>query len=191
MELLTVADLETMTLDAGENWALPHVRRVLRLAEEIGIDLNYDAFAFTVAAYLHDWGAFPRYQQPGVDHALRSRQVAEVDILPQMDLTSAQIALILETIEMHDYRDLRPATSAEALLLREADFLDFLGVIGLARVFAWGPNDLAVCYRRILARRDALRDRFNLPRAQAIATTRLARMEQCLAWLEEESFGHL
>lgn len=191
MDLLTVADLETLTLSAGENWALPHVRRVLRLAEEIGVDLTYDASAFTIAAYLHDWGAFPRYQQSGVDHALRSRQVAEAEILPRMDLTPAQVALILDTIELHDYRDPRPALSAEALLLREADFLDFLGVIGLARVFAWGPNDLAVCHRRTLARRDALRDRFTLPRAQAIATTRLARMEQCLAWLEEEGFGHL
>ena len=191
MDLLTVADLETLTLNAGERWALPHVHRVLRLAEEIGADLTYDTLAFTIAVYLHDWGAFPRYQQPGVEHALRSRQVVEADILPRMDLTPAQVVLILDTIELHDYRDPRPVTSTEALLLREADFLDFLGAIGMARVFAWGPNDLALCHRRILARRDALRGRFTLPRAQAIAATRLARMEQCLAWLEEESFGHL
>ena len=136
MTLLTLTDLETLTRTNGEGWALPHVHRVLYLAQDIGTTLTYDHHAFAVAAYLHDWGAFPRYLQSGVDHAQRSHQVAEADILPQMDLTQEQVALILDAIERHDYRDSRPVTSAEALLLREADFLDFLGVIGFARVFA-------------------------------------------------------
>lgn len=191
MDPLALTDLETQTLTAGEGWALAHVRRILRLVEDIGADLTYDAQAFTVAAYLHDWGAFPRYGQPTADHALRSRQVAEAEILPRMDLTAAQVALILDAIELHDYRDLRPVSSNEALLLREADFLDFLGAVGFARGFASGPKDLATCYRRILSRRDVLRDRFTLPRAQAIAAVRLTRMAHCLAWLEEESGGHL
>jgi uncharacterized protein len=188
---LNLADLEAMTLADGEGWALPHVRRLLRLMQEIGADLAYDAHALGIAVYLHDWGAFPRYRQPGVEHALRSRQVAEAEILPQMDLTSAQITLILDAIERHDYRDPRPAPSSEALLLREADFLDFLGAIGFARAFAWGPNDLSTCYRRIQSRREALQDRFTLPRAQALAATRLARLAQCLDWLQEESLGAL
>jgi uncharacterized protein len=186
-----LADLEAMTLADGEGWALPHVRRLLRLIREIGAGLAYDAHALTIAAYLHDWGAFPRYRQPGVDHALRSRQVAEAEVLPLMDLTPAQAALILDAIERHDYRDPRPAPSTEALLLRESDFLDFIGAIGFARAYAWGPNDLATCYRRISSRRDALQDRFTLPRAQALAAARLARLSQCLDWLEEESLGEL
>jgi hypothetical protein len=36
----------------------------------------------------------------------------------------------------HVRRVLRLAPSTEALLLREADFLDFLGAIGFARAFA-------------------------------------------------------
>lgn len=191
MDSLTLADLEAQTLAAGEGWALAHVHRILHLVEDIGAGLAYDAHAFTVAAYLHDWGAFLHYGQPTAEHALRSRQVAEAEILPRMDLTAAQVALILDAIELHDYRDPRPVASTEALLLREADFLDFLGAVGFARGFASGPKDLATCYRRILSRRDALRDRFTLPRAQAIATERLARMAQCLSWLEEESFGYL
>ncbi len=191
MNPLTLTDLETQTLAAGEGWALAHVHRLLRLVETIGAGLTCDAHALTVAAYLHDWGAFPRYGQPTADHALRSRQVAEAEILPHMDLTAAQTVLILDAIELHDYRDPRPVSSTEALLLREADFLDFLGAVGFARAFASGPKDLATCYRRILSRRDALRDRFTLPPAQKIAAVRLERMAHCLAWLEEESGGHL
>ena len=191
MDPLTLTDLEAQTLTHGEGWALPHVRRIMRLVEDIGKGLAYDTQAFTIAAHLHDWGAFPRYGQPTAEHALRSRQVARAEILPRMDLTATQVTLILDAIELHDYRDPRPASSAEAALLREADFLDFLGVVGFARGFAGGPKDLATCYRRILSRRDALHDRFTLPRAREIAAERLARMAQCVAWLEEDSFGYL
>ena len=188
---LTLADLEAMTEGSGEAWALPHVRRVRRLAEIIGAGLDYDAHTFAVAATLHDWGAFPCYRLPGVDHGLRSAQIARAEILPRMALTPLQVEHILEAIELHDYRDPRPPSCPEALILREADFLDFLGVIGLAREFAWGPNNLGVCARRLVARRDALRDRFTLPRAREMAAERLARLEQCLVWLEEESLGWL
>ncbi len=41
-----------------------------------------------LAAYMHDWGAFPVYIQKGVEHAIRSRQVVEMEILPRLDLTS-------------------------------------------------------------------------------------------------------
>lgn len=191
LEPLTLTDLETMTQAEGEGWALAHVRRLLHLIEQIGADLTYDAPALTIATYLHDWGAFPRYRQPDVEHALRSRKIAETDILPRMDLTAMQVSLILDTIAYHDYRDPRPAPSTEALLLREADFLDFIGAVGFAREFAWGPKDLATCYRRLLRRREALHDRFTLPRAQEIAAVRLARMAQCQTWLEEESNGYL
>ncbi len=69
--------------------------------------------------------------------------------------------------------------------------LEFLGMIGLAREFAFGPNDLAACQRRILARRAGIEERFTLPRTRAIAKVRLEHMAQCLRWLEEESFGIL
>ena len=155
------------------------------------MDLQPDWLALEYAAYLHDWGAFPRYLQPGVSHALRSRQVAESEILPQAGLDAAANQRILEAIELHDYRDTRPAASPEALLLREADFLDFLGAVGLARECAWGPNNLRTCLERAARRKDLLADRLTLPAAQAIAAVRLARMDQILAWLEEESEGDL
>lgn len=117
--------------------------------------------------------------------------MAEAEILPQMDLSPAAQAVVLEAIELHDYRDLRPTRSIEALLLREADMLEFLGMIGLAREFARGPKDVAACQRRILSRRAGIEGRFSLPRAREIAQVRLERMAQCLLWLDEESFGIL
>lgn len=188
---LVLEDIIQMTLQDGEGWAVAHSRRLLILIREIVQSLAYDEPALTLAVYLHDWGAFPAYQQKNVEHALRSRQVAEGKILPYMTLEPAQKAVILEAIELHDYRDLRPPSSLEALLLREADMLEFLGMIGIGRDFARGPKDIARCRQRILDRREAIQGRFTLPAAQAIAKTRLERLDQCLHWLEEESFGIL
>ena len=188
---LVLDDIIQMTLQSGENWALAHAKRLLELIKQIGIDLPHDTCALTLATYMHDWGAFPRYIQKGVEHAVHSRQVVETEILPRLDLTPAQKDVLLEAIELHDYRDMRPTKSNEALLLREAEMLEFLGMIGMARDLARGPRNLEACYRRILDRRYGIQGRFTIPRAKEIAQVRLERMEQSLQWLNEESFGIL
>jgi len=188
---LCFEDILELTQQVGEGWAVAHARRLLVLVWEIGAGLEYDPIALKLAAYLHDWGAFPVYARRWVGHALRSRQVAEADILPRMDLPQPVKQVVLDAIELHDYRDLRPTQSNEAWLLREADMLEFLGMIGMAREFARGPKDVEACFRRILERRATIQGRFRLPRACEIAQVRLDRMEQCLHWLEEEGFGIL
>lgn len=188
---MTFDDITQMAFNIGEGWAVAHAQRLFALIQEIGQGIPYDARVLTLAAYLHDWGAFPRYLEKGVEHALRSRQVVEAEILPLLDLALPAQEILLEAIELHDYRDTRTPCSAEARLLREADMLEFLGMIGIAREFARGPKDVAVCHRRILDRRAGIEGRFTLPRAQAIADIRLARMAQCLDWLTEEGLGNL
>lgn len=190
MTTLSIAELEKLTLEYGENWALAHVRRLLQLIEQIGAGIDYDRQVILWATYLHDWGAFPRYSQPGCDHALLSTQIAETEILPQTGLSAEVKTKILETIELHDYRDQRPAGSTEVLLLREADFLDFLGVIGIAREFAKGPKNMQKSYQQILKRRDEIKGRFTLPQAKKIAEERLQRMDEFFKYLLDESFGY-
>ena len=182
---LSIEDISRLTLQVGEDWAIAHAKRLIELVKWIGPDLVYDGQVTELAAYLHDWGAFSSYAQKGVEHAVRSRQVVEAELMPRLDLSAAQRANLLEAIELHDYRDPRPPQSTEALLLREADML------GMAREFARGPKNVETCYRRILSRREAIRGRFTLPRAQELARERLERMDTGLAWLVDESFGVL
>jgi len=186
---LTLDDIIQMMIQAGEDWAVAHAKRLIELVKQISDDLPYDSHVMELATYMHDWGAFPVYFQKDVEHALRSRQVVESDLLHRLPLTADQKQILLETIELHDYRDMRPTKSNEALLLREADMLEFLGIMGMARDFARGPNNVEACYKRILSRRDVIQSRFTLPQAQEIARVRLERMETCLGWLVEESFG--
>jgi HD superfamily phosphodiesterase len=188
---LTLDDIIQMTMQVGEDWAVAHAKRLIELVKQISADIPYDAHVMELATYMHDWGAFPKYIQKDVEHAVRSRQVVESDILLRLPLTADQKKTLLETIELHDYRDMRPTKSNEALLLREADMLEFLGMIGMARDFARGPKNVEACYKRILSRRNDIQGRFTLPRAKEIAQVRLERMEISLGWLEEESFGAL
>jgi HD superfamily phosphodiesterase len=188
---LTLDDIIQMTLQVGEAWAVAHAKRLIQLIKQIGDDMQYDAHVIELAAYLHDWGAFSKYMRKDVEHAIRSRQVVEAEILPCLDLTSTQKDILLEIIELHDYRDLRPTKSNEALLLREADMLEFLGAIGMARDFARGPRNVETCYKRILSRRDDIQGHFTLPHAQEIAKVRIERMNLFLKELEEESLGFM
>lgn len=188
---ITLDDIIQMTQQAGEGWAIAHAKRLIELVTQISVDVPYDTRVIELAAYMHDWGAFPEYIQHGVEHAVRSRQVVEAEIVPHLNLTPTQMANLLEAIELHDYRDMRPTKSHEALLLREADMLEFLGMLGMAREFARGPRNVETCYQRILARRAGIQQRFTLPLAQEFARVRLARMETSLQWLNDESFGIL
>jgi len=191
MSSLSISEIEKLTQEYGENWALAHVQRLLKLIEQIGAGMEYDRQAILWAVYLHDWGAFPKYAQPNCEHALLSKQIAETEILPQVDLPPVVKAKIIEAIELHDYRDKRPVQSNEALLLREADFLDFLGAIGIAREFAKGPKNLLKSYQQILKRREEIKNRFTIPQARMIADERLARMDEFFEALQAESFGYL
>lgn len=186
---LTFDDIIQITMQVGEDWAVAHAKRLIELVKQISIDIPYDAHVMELATYMHDWGAFPKYIQKDVEHAVRSRQVVESDILPRLALTADQKEILLEMIELHDYRDIRPTKSNEALLLREADMLEFLGMMGMARDFARGPKNIETCYKRILSRRNDIQGRFTIPRAKEIAKVRLERMEISFGWLVEESFG--
>src|SRR5690242_1556692 len=95
---LTLDDIIQMTLDVGEDWAVAHAERLLALIGRIGADMPYDSDVLELAAYMHDWGAFPRYIEKDVEHAIRSRQVVEAEILPSLDLTPTQKEILLEAI---------------------------------------------------------------------------------------------
>lgn len=189
--MFSLDDIQQMTEKYGEGWGYSHVRRVLKLIELIGKDVPHDAEVLTWAIYMHDWGAFPRYVQAGVPHALRSKEIAASEILPQTHFTDVQKVILLEAIEKHDYQDQRPVESREALLLREADWLDMLGSIGFAREFAWGPNNLHECYKRIIKHRDMVQHRFTLPIAREIATQRIEEMNTILDQFLSASFDIL
>jgi HD superfamily phosphodiesterase len=183
--------IKNLTLEYGGSWGFDHVQRVLSLIKIIGENVDYNEGAVWYSTYLHDWGAFPNFnpEKGELGHEVRSRRVAET-ILSESELTSSIKNIIFEAIENHDYRTCRQTKYIETTLLRDADFLDFLGIIGIAREFARGPKDIKECYKHTIARRDAVINKLTLPKAKMIAEIRLSKMNEFLELLEQESFGY-
>jgi uncharacterized protein len=176
-----------LTEEYGGSWGINHTRRLLSLVSVIGEGQEYNEQAIWLAAHLHDWGAYPAFMQKGVDHALRSRQVAG-KFLEERGFDPEFSSLVLECIEFHHVAD--TSNSIEALLLSDADRLDFLGPVGVARDFSKNPKDLRLAYDTIRRRRETIPAQLCLEKSQEVAQERLHRMDLILAWFEEDSFEH-
>jgi uncharacterized protein len=115
-------------------WGPAHARRdyemTLALARAEGITVDDDALY--AAAYLHDMGGLPPYAKPGVDHGDRSAQLVD-SVLRGTGFPMEKIELVKEIADHHQYYR-PPDTLAVAMLFRDADILDFLGAIDIARI---------------------------------------------------------
>lgn len=117
-------------------WGPAHGRRdyetTLTLAKAEGLTVDDDALY--AAAYLHDMGGIPPYAVPGVDHGDRSIQLVD-SILRDAGFPMEKSALVKEIIDHHQYYR-PPDTLRVAVLFRDADILDFMGAIDVARILS-------------------------------------------------------
>jgi uncharacterized protein len=179
-------EITQLTVEYGGQWGINHTRRLLELIRLIGEGLDYNGEAVWIAAHLHDWGAYVPWAEKGVEHALRSRQVAD-DFLTQRSYPAALKARVLECIEFHHTGG--EQRSLEATLLREADILDFLGVVGVLRDFSKNARDLRKAYSITQGRRANLPGQLRLEKAKAIADQRVREMDELFRQFESCSFG--
>lgn len=180
------AEISRLTEEYGGVWGINHTRRLLSLIDIIGQGLTYNSEALWIAAHLHDWGAYAAFAQKDVDHCLRSSQVA-ASFLSQQDFPEDIKALVLECIELHHTAG--SDRSLESILLRDADALDFLGVVGVMRNFSINPRDMRRAYEETNRRRDKMIGVLHLDKAQTMAAERIKEMNELLARFETESFG--
>jgi uncharacterized protein len=179
-------EIARLTEQYGGKWGINHTRRLLQLVAVIGEGLDYDEEAVWLAAHLHDWGAYAPWAQKEVEHALRSRQVAE-SFLSERECPEELKTLVLECIALHHSEG--TDRSLESILLRDADVLDFLGVVGVMRDFSKNPRDMRKAYQVTKMRREKLPGLLCLEKAREIATERVKQMDELLAQFEAESFG--
>jgi uncharacterized protein len=128
-------DVETARSYYTENdsaHGFDHVLRVWRLAERIGREEGADMEILEVAALLHDIGRVEE-RRTGICHAQASAERAR-EILrayPQH-----RVEAVAEAITQHRFRGARGPVSLEAKVLYDADKLDAIGAIGVARAYA-------------------------------------------------------
>ena len=170
--------------DPAHGW--PHVVRVARLAEGIvyGEGLDVDWRVLYSSVMLHDVG---RSLQGSEHHAVKSARFARslVSMLWGGDLASR----VEHAILAHSYSLGVEPRSVEALVLRDADRLDALGAVGIARVFHTGCSmgrsfeySIGHFYDKILKLKDGLY--FEWSRREAEKRTR--RVLAYLEWWKEE-----
>jgi len=108
-------------------------RLALRIARELGESVDLDVLK--AAALLHDVAR--AYEDEGLveDHAREGARIAR-EILRKVGFPEEKIEKVAYCIEVHRFREgVTPAT-LEAAILQDADRLDMLGAVGIARVFA-------------------------------------------------------
>jgi uncharacterized protein len=187
MKEIDKAEIVLLTEEYGGQWGLNHTRRILQLISIIGKGQTYNAEVVWVAAHLHDWGGYAKWMQAGVDHALRSRQVAEA-FWAEKGYPTGLLPSILNCIESHHGSD--PERPIEAILLSDADALDFLGVVGVLRDFSKKPGDLRKAFEVVQERKEKIRRSICLETSKTVAAQRLERTESLLGMFEEETFGY-
>jgi uncharacterized protein len=180
-------EIVRLTEEYGGQWGINHTRRLLHLVSLIAGGEQYDEEAVWVAAHLHDWGGYSKWAKPGVDHALQSVEVAE-EYLRERGYPEPAMDLVLECIRTHHSGD--PSRRFEAVLLSDADGLDFLGAVGVLRDFSKSPRDLRGGYNAARKRAARVPQLLCLERSREIAAVRVAEMEKLLALFEQDSFGY-
>lgn len=114
---------------------LLHFKRVVRTAKALCLEEGADPQVVIPAAWLHDFVIIPK-NDPRRSQASRLSAVAAREFLQQNHYPSQYLDAITHAIEAHSYSANIEAKTLEAQIVQDADRLDGLGAIGIARCFA-------------------------------------------------------
>ena len=133
MDIQTIAQKLFTGARASHDW--DHTIRVLRLCEHIGSEERADMDVLRVAAVLHDIGRPHQDACLGsLCHAVHGAMLAE-PIVATLVFSPEQKNNILHCIRTHRFRGINVPETLEAKVLFDADKLDAIGAIGIARAY--------------------------------------------------------
>lgn len=116
-----------------------HIMRVCKNAQKICKQEKANEKLVLSAALLHDIVSYPksdkRSKMSSIESAKKSKQ-----ILQNYDFSAEEITIISDAIRDHSFSQNKTPHTLEGKILQDADRLDALGAIGIARVFATGGS---------------------------------------------------
>ena len=173
---------------AHPSWGWRHSERNYLLATSLAEaeGLSVDADVLFAGAFLHDWGGIAPFASPGVDHAVRSVELAE-PFLRDAGFPMEKFPAVRAAILGHMY-DKEPE-GPEAVVLHDADALDFLGALGSARLLAatGEGDDYDRALRTLETFATAIPPRLKTEAAQRMAPERVTVMTDFLARVRSET----
>ena len=144
--MITITEAQKYYDDTDSAHDFAHVRRVLTLAERIGRAEGADMEIVRAAALLHDVGR-AQAVAAGRDHAAfaaeRTREILA-------GRPAERVEAVVEAVAAHRFRTEPAPATLEAQVVFDADKLDSIGAVGVARAFAysgargeplWAPAD--------------------------------------------------
>jgi uncharacterized protein len=111
-----------------------HVERVFNLAMIIQEHEGGDPLVIGTSAYMHDWCAYK-----GRVYHVSPAAMNEINTeLVQLNFPADKIIPVIDVIQHHedyDFKKLKEKPSIECQIIQDADRLDAIGAIGIARCF--------------------------------------------------------
>lgn len=194
-------------LKGSHGW--DHVERVSVLCEHIGRIEKANLKILKISALLHDVGREEEFQTNGkVCHAERGASIAR-KILNNQGIEGETLEKIIHCIVTHRFRGKEKPNSKEAKILSDADNLDAMGAIGIARYLYFacaigarihnskGINPLKAkeyteedtAYREYLFKHKKFPERMFTKEGKRLAKERLAFMKKYFDRLNQEVEG--
>jgi uncharacterized protein len=186
-----------------------HTRRVYNLCMHIGAAEGADLEVLEIAAYLHDVGRTYEDESKGaVCHGEKGAEIA-LELLAEYPIAGEQKANIIHCIRSHRFRGNCQPETLEAKVLFDADKLDAIGAVGIARAFLFAGevgaklhnphvaledtepySEEDTGYREYKLKLSRIKDRMLTTEGRRLAEGRHAYMEAFFNRLTEECGGH-
>jgi len=138
LEALVTQHISSETHPRDPAHDLGHIRRVARAAQHIALGEGADVETCVAAAWLHELVFLPKNHPDSATTAARTAALipgaaAHVGLGDRADAIRTAVA-------EHSFSGARAPTTLESAVLQDADRLDAIGAIGIARCFATGGS---------------------------------------------------
>lgn len=124
-----------------------HVMRVYKNAEKICKKENCNPKLVLTAVLLHDIVSYPKYDKRAKLSSIRSSELSK-KILKNYAFSKEEIKIVSDAIRDHSFSQNKIPDTIEGKILQDADRLDAIGAIGIARVFAVAGSERRPFYNK-------------------------------------------
>jgi uncharacterized protein len=119
-----------------------HIIRVYKNAEMISKqEESVDLDIVLAAALLHDLVVYPKGSSKTINSADDSAEIAKKILLEYKNYPREKIEKVADAIRTHSYSKRLVPETLEGKILQDADRLDAIGAIGIARTFSVGGSE--------------------------------------------------
>lgn len=117
-----------------------HIMRVYKNAQKLCKKEKASKKLVLSAVLLHDIISYPKSDKRSKMSSLKSAEEAK-KILKKLDFTTEEIQIVSDAIRDHSFSRGKNPQTLEGKILQDADRLDAIGAIGIARAFAVGGSE--------------------------------------------------